>query len=377
MNAPVSPPASTPRISRLKLVLFALIPVSIVVAIAEVGATMTLERRARIESVPGSEAREYRMRIGSWPWSRRAVTPINRDGFPDREFPEVGAPKECLHVVVLGDSFILGDGVNGDSSFTSIVARELASRDGARCVRTFNLGERGSSITRQARHFRRLRERLRPDLVLLGQYQNDLGDLRDPEPRDLSVAAMDSAETAHADAARTGAAPVTMATGTLFERYRFLNPYIVRLLAYHVFAAFITNGIHRDELRHWSVIADTTRREEATRLMAQYTASFDSLASELVRDSLPFGVIIIPSKFDVMAGRFPEEEFFLGVAGKHALPTLRLFPLLDEKRTPYAFLTYDGHLNEHGNRLVAGAVTDWLLRAEPAPFAVLRAPVDR
>lgn len=370
-----TPDGTPPRLGPLKLALFALIPVTILVLVAEIAAAFTIERSARIEEIAGG-GREYRMRIGSWPWSRRVATPINSDGFPDREFPDSAAAKECVHVVFIGDSFILGDGVDGDSAFAQIVARELAARPGSPCIRSFSLGERGSTIPRQARRLRALLPRLKPDLVLLGQYQNDLTDLLEDEPRDLSRIAEAAARRARmareadsgsADPDRTANAPMMPV-----ERFSFLNPRLVRLLAYHTFGALIATGIHRDELEHWSVIADTTRRDEATRLMASYAAAFDSLAAELARDSIGFGTIILPSKFDVMAGRFPEEDFFLGLATRHGLPSLRIFPVLDAQRAPYAFLMYDGHLNEHGNRVVATAVNEWLLQSQPAPFPLLR-----
>lgn len=377
MTPPDAPEGGeTRRLGPIKLALFALIPVTVLVLLAEVAAAITISREARVERVGSGPARVYRMRTGSWPWSRRVETPINSDGFPDQEFPGTTDSKSCIHLVMLGDSFVLGDGVDGDSSFTSIVGRELARLPDGRCVRTFNLGERGSTIPRQARRFRELRTRLRPDVVLLAQYQNDLTDLLDPEPRDLSLAAI-AADSAAAAAPQGGATPVAAAAaaptwGVVADRFGFLNPRLVRFLAYHAFAAFITSGIHRDELRHWSVVADTTRREEAARLKAQYTASFDSLSTELTRDSVAFGVVIIPSKFDVMAGRFPEQPFFEELAASRGVPALPLFALFDRERSPYAFLMYDGHLNERGNRLVARAILDWIARTEAAPFALLR-----
>jgi hypothetical protein len=370
----------TQRIGPLKLALFALIPVTILVLIAEVAAAITISREARVEPTGAGSARVYRMRTGSWPWSRRVETPINSDGFPDTEFPAAATPKRCLHVVLLGDSFVLGDGVDGDSSFTSIVGRALATRPDGSCVRTFNLGERGSTVPRQARRLRELRPRLRPDVVILAQYQNDLTDLLDPEPRDLSLASIraDSVAASLRDTTPVlGATESASGWGVVADRFGFLNPRLVRFLAYHAFAALITNGIHRDELRHWSVIADTTRREEATRLMSRYESSFDSLATELARDSIGFGVVILPSKFDVMAGRFPEESFFTGLASTRGVPALSLFPIFDRERSPYAFLMYDGHLNERGNELVAHAILEWVERAEPAPFGRLRATARR
>lgn len=367
-------------IGALKLVFFALIPVSVLAAVAEIAAAFTIVRSAHIETMVDG-GREYRMRIGRWPWTRETRTTINSDGFPDREFPAVGTPKTCVHVVLVGDSFVLGDGVDGDSSFTSIVGRTLATLPDGRCVRTFNLGERGSTIPRQARRVRELRARLAPDIVILAQYQNDLTDLLEQEPRDLGVRTMTADFASRADLT-TGIRVTTEGRRIreplpVVSRISFLKPRFVRYLAYHTFAALISSGIHRDELERWSVLADSTRKDEAARLQEQYTASFDSLAIDLARDSIAFGVIVLPSKFDLMAGRFPEEPFFLRTAARHRLPALRLFPVLDANRRPYAFLMYDGHLNAHGNRLVANAVTEWLLRTAPAPFPLIRGQAVR
>lgn len=350
--------------SPLKLVLFALIPVTVLAVLAEILAAVTIERATQIETDPSSGARSYVMRMGSWPWSRIVSTRLNALGFPGPELPDSTEEKRCMHVVFIGDSFVFGDGVEGDSSFVSLIGRTLASRSGSRCVRFFNLGERGSTIPRQRRRLLEVRSRIRPDLVILSQYQNDLADLDAPEPRDLRLVAPVS-ETS------SGHGTPTEATAAV-DRFSLLSPRLVRFLSYHAFAALITSGIHRDELSHWSVLADTARRADAARLMTAYTASFDSLAAELAADSVAFGTIILPSKFDVMAGRFPEEAFFLGLAAKNRVPTLRIFPVLDAQRAPYAFLMYDGHLNEHGNRIVATAVNDWLLSASPAPFPRLR-----
>ncbi len=291
-------------------------------------------------------------------------------------------PKTCVHVVLVGDSFVYGDGVDLDSSFVSIVDREATARAGERCIRMFNLAERGTTIPRQARRVREYRARLRPDVVILGQYQNDLTDLLDPEPPELSLKPDSERARAIGDVPRAqravAAAPNANSPGwgLVQDRLRVFNAAIVKLLSYRLFAVMIANDVHRDELRHWSVLADDSRRDVAERLTTEYTASFDSLASELARDSIAFGVIILPSKFDVLAGRFPEEDFFLRLAEKQGVPTLRVFPVLDTKRSPYAFLMYDGHLNEHGNRLVAEAVSEWVFRRDPAPFPALR-PTSR
>lgn len=344
------PPTGAPRWrERLKLAAFAVIPALLLLVAAEFAARLTITRRARTEDGV------YVMRIGRWPWSRTSTTRLNPQGFPDGDFGSLPPKGDCVHLVLVGDSFILGDGVDLDSNFVSLVRRRREAAGGSPCVRLFNLGRRGTSIGEQALAVRETIGLLSPDVVILGQYQNDLTDLREPETR--------------ADSARVAATGVSGA-GVVSEQVTWLNPSLVRFLSYRGIGFMIEHGLRRDLLARWSVIADTTKREEAARLMARYEAGFDSLATALADRGIAFGVVVIPSKFDVLAGRYPEEDFFVRLAEARGLPVLRAFPLLDAHRSPYAFLMYDGHLNEHGNRLMADTLYTWLFD-DPTRFPAL------
>jgi len=333
---------------RLKLMVFSLIPAAVLLVVAETYATLTIQRRAT--QVPASTAGDsvYIMRIGRLPWSRTGTVVLNRQGFPDDPFPAPGTKRDCFHVVFSGDSFVFGDGVDRDSSFVQIAKRELTARLPGRCIRVFNLGERATTIAQQAQHIRDTFGVLEPDLVILGQYQNDLIDL-----------------------ARLDDTPVEEPQVDVRDRVQAFNLNLVRFLSYRAFAVMIQRDIEYDALTYWSVVADTLQRERATLLMEDYERRFAELDSELAARGVLFGVVIIPSKFDILAGRFPEEEFFVRLAEKHRRPYLRIFPTLDTHRSPYAFLMYDGHLNERGNHLIADSLVDWLLHAEAPPFPAL------
>ena len=350
------------RIGRIvKLVVFSLLPAIVLVVIMETVATISTGRNGEVvrDSVGGHDI--YTMRIGGWPWSRKSVTPLNSLGYADAEFPAAGAPKQCRHVVVAGDSYVFGDGVDGDSNFVSIVRRQAMARPGAPCVRIFNIGVRGSTIDKQTDRILQTIDRLQPDVVIVGQYQNDLTDLTNPggflDPNKAAA----SQQTRHVDSIRVTLSIMKLNT--------------VRWLTYQAFGFMISNGIQRDELRHWSVMANPDRQGEAKRYQETYGTLFAQLVDSLAARRVAFGVIILPSKLDVLAKRYPEESFFVGLAERHRLPHLRLFPAFDATRKPYAYLMYDGHLNEQGNRLVAGELYRWLFEAQPAPFPILQTPV--
>jgi hypothetical protein len=343
----------------LKLVVFALTPAAVLLVAAEVFATFTIQRVVRTvpDSVTGQTL--YTMRIGRFPWSQRSVTPLNKLGLPDVEFEELPTKDRCVHVVFVGDSFVFGDGVDADSNFVSVVRRWGTDRRPNDCVRVFNLGERGTTIDNQAQRIRDTQGALQPDVVILGQYQNDLTDLlRSPVSPDRQPPAAAGDSSAWRDVRQ--------------QMIGAFNLNIVRLLSYRAFGIAIRNGIHYDILPRWSIVADTTRREAARELMTSYEKHFAALRAHLAEGNVGFGVVILPSKFDLLAGRFPEEAFFIELADRFGVPYLRTFSVLDQHRSPYPFLMYDGHLNEIGNRRVAESVYQWLYESEPAPFPVLR-----
>jgi len=352
-------PNATPKTGglkqKIKLVIFALLPAVVLFGCAETLATMAVSRRARRETDPVTGRITYVMKIGKFPWSRASVTPLNSHGVPDREFPGFEDKGSCRHVVLSGDSYLFGDGVDLDSNFTEVVRRRIAARPAGQCVRLFNLGERGTTLDKQGAKLRELLPLLKPDIVILVQYQNDLTDLTNAG---AILDTLPDRGQGNSDSIRV--------------QLTLLRPNLVRWLSYHTFAWLIEHNVHRDELRHWSVLADSTHRDAAERMMATYRTLYGQLVADLRGRGIAFGVMTIPSKFDVMAGRYPEDEFFTALAREHSVPQLRMFPVFDRQRSPYTFLMYDGHLNTTGNRLVADVLYGWLYDSVPAPFAALR-----
>jgi len=340
----------------LKAVAISVVVAVLALVVAESCATFAIERHATRTKDPATGRTRYIMQIGKFPWSRNSITTLNSQGFPDVEFASV-RKNNCRHVVFVGDSFVFGDGVDGDSNFVALVRRWGTARMRGQCIRVFNLGERGTTINRQMESVQQTFDMLSPDIVILGQYQNDLIDLTAPAARADSLL------------------PAGHEVGTwtnVRDRFGPANLNLVRFLLYQGFGIAIKREMHYDLLRHWSVLADTTRKADAENLMHTYEGLYGAFAKDLAQRGVAFGVVIIPSKFDVLAGRFPEEAFFVELARKYNVPFMTVFSLLDQKRSPYAFLMYDGHFNERGNRLVARAIYDWMFNSSPAPFPQLR-----
>src|SRR5205823_5303932 len=96
--------------------------------------------------------------------------PPGRDAGEDRPPPR--------RVVVLGDSFAFGWGVDGEHMFSSALERELVGRPEKYSVRT--LGVPGYSTDQELLQWRRLSPRLRVDRVVLLFHESDLpGNVQD------------------------------------------------------------------------------------------------------------------------------------------------------------------------------------------------------
>jgi hypothetical protein len=347
---------TSPWRQRLKLVAFALTPFVVLFATAETLARLAITRHADVVVDDATGRRHYEFRMGKFPWSHASITPLNQDGFPDVSFDSVG-PKlpGCRHLVFVGDSFTFGDGVDLDESYVSDVRRALARDSAARgCVRVFNLGRRATSVAQQRLALQRTMARLAPDAVVLTTYQNDLADLE-----------FDTLPAAPAPSA-SPSAPTPPRRATWRPRMPAADVALVRWLTYVLAEGLTKAGVQVDLLARWSFLADPARTDEARRLKSAYEVRFDSLVTDLQRQGTRFGVVAMPSKFDLLAKRAPEVDYFIGLAKGRQLPTLSMYDVFDGRRAVYPFLSYDGHLNREGNRMVAEAIVAWLRTGEGA-----------
>ena len=96
---------------RIKMIAFALTPVTVLVLGAEALTATALDRRFGNEIDPLCGRRTYVFHMGRYPWSHVSRTAINSLGFPDDEFVNIRPKGSCTHVVFVGDSFVFGQGV--------------------------------------------------------------------------------------------------------------------------------------------------------------------------------------------------------------------------------------------------------------------------
>ena len=349
---------NTPWGGRVKLVLFSLTPMLLVLALAQACAYMSIERTIEITTDSITGQTYYSMRIGRWPWSHRSLTPLNTLGLPDEEFVESAPKGECVHVLLAGDSFTFGDAISASVRWTTLLEDITARRAPDRCIRFFNIGIRNTTIDTTIVRIRQVIPLVHPDVVILGQYQNDLTDLANPGSPAWVPPGPSRPHDNH--------------WGTRLARsvpgYRIS---LVRFATYQAFAFMIRNDVRYDVLETWSVLEGDAKREFAGKLKTIYRDLYASLVEELEAQDIEVAALIFPSKMDLLAKRSPEETYFTELAKEFDVPYLSLMPALDSNRSVMPYHIYDGHLNEIGNRIVADEVWKWLFTTHPAPVASL------
>jgi lysophospholipase L1-like esterase len=103
----------------------------------------------------------------------------NSKGLRDEEYP-YQKPEGTYRVLVLGDSFAYGDGVQRSEAFPEILESLLKEHDSFEVI---NTGVTGYGLTQETLYYETEGYKYEPDLVMLVFFHNDLTDLiREKEP---------------------------------------------------------------------------------------------------------------------------------------------------------------------------------------------------
>jgi hypothetical protein len=114
-------------------------------------------------SLPFPSTRMVHERPGQW----RFVYTINQHGYRGRDVAPDGKPARPT-VVVLGDSYSFGQGVNDGEEYSAVLARAFAGS-----MDVINLGVPGWGLTQEIRRFHDFGARYKPTTVVLQFSAND------------------------------------------------------------------------------------------------------------------------------------------------------------------------------------------------------------
>ena len=289
-------------------------------ALSEADQARALYRRSAIpgltyELVPGLDRESHGARV---------VT--NSEGMRDRERPRA-RPPGTRRIVVLGDSFTFGYGVEGDALWTAVLERLLPAG-----TEVLNFGVGGYSTQDEAAVLEHKALGFDPDLVLVAYTLND----PDIEPDSGSIAQ----PSLHA----------------LFTEPRWWqHSHLLRGLSWLLHEGDVRRLGGGNVIRYLHACPETWGSVER---------GFERIARACAARGIPVGVVVFPV---IPGGQWATYRFadlhaqVIAAAGRQGWPSLDLLPVWaahapEELRVSLQ----DSHPDELGHRLTAQAVLAWL-----------------
>ena len=299
----------------------------------------------------------------------------NALGYRDREFP-LEKPKGTFRILVLGDSFTFGYGVEGDRTYPKVLEHLLndGRQNAKRRYEVINAGYASGYAPDTA--FVYLRHKgilLKPDLVLLGYFGNDIFDVShtqwpdlDPEGLPLRV----TTDIYYIDTLgrlRTAAwlgfggyetlrfSPMMSAKVFLRDHSQFLNFLIQQ---YRLF--LVTRGRHEDFDRLSP--ADKGSSPAAYEKVSRVLTGFKRLTRDI---GSQFVVVRIPSKNKNPAHQDPlreEDAFIKNWCHRNGISLIDLGDGFARTRPEDLYFKIDPHFNARGHAVAADVIYNHLMR---------------
>jgi len=296
----------------------------------------------------------------------------NSRGLRDREYSEMTAPEGQRRIVVLGDSFAWGWGVENQEIFTERVESILADTD------VINLGVTGYGLRQEIDYLKREGLSYQPDIVVLAFCLNDIF-------RPQRVAKAADGHTHPAGKSRAPASFLLDAKQALYQRsslYRVVingvntNKVLVRwLVALGIkgsLAGFEDLDINlMPALNQYPSQLDDSWAITKAEILELKKVTRDA-SSRLVIAMIPSVQSIEPKTFEhaIAYSEFDANDFDLGkpyrifaeFANANQIELVNPFDRFREARAgkQSLYLRYDMHFNSAGHELFAQALAEYL-----------------
>ncbi len=274
-----------------------------------------------------------------------------------------------VHVLVLGDSFMFGAGVDDDEVMSARLSAALRKRSPDATYDVLNAGVPGYGPLEYRLRYEELRESFRPRIVVIGIYVgNDLFDcLREKPEYMVDRGFLISTSAPHV---------------TAWRAWPKLNLHSYRLASRVLQRLRLTSAGDRESYSEKlaAMFSDRPTTEAAAR---DPWPRFDTAIRELIREIRADGreplPVIVPMRIQVddeAWGRFVREVGDGRSTMDRLLPQTRMHAVFDELAVPYVDLTpvfassgagelylqLDGHWNARGHAVATEAVADEVAR---------------
>ncbi|MBI3009246.1 MAG: hypothetical protein HYY56_07025 [Candidatus Omnitrophica bacterium] len=274
---------------------------------------------------------------------------INSEGLRDCEYQK-DKDSTTFRILVLGDSFSFGFGVNLEDSYPKILEAMLNNKVNGRVKKyeVINAGVDGYGTGQEYIYLEELGNRYKPDLVIVGLYSNDVQDVM-------------------------AGIPSAFAKTRVKNRFYFLS-YLRGLQI--LLARTVKEDIRSEVLQ---IYQDTysPRFENALQKTKEYLIKIRDFSHSIDSETL---ILIIPLTFEIDRsnwkkkglGKLCGEDFFdknmskfsdifTGFGKKEDIPTLPLLPIFRNSKVMPLYFTRDPHWTKEGHRLAAESIYNFLI----------------
>ena len=306
---------------------------------------------------------------------------INSAGLRDIEHPS-GKPPGQRRILVLGDSFIFGQGVSMQESLPRQLAGEMPGVD------VINAGIPGYNLGQEYLYFKDRGYRCEPDLVLLGFFINDLARARELDETDgpdgLPVSYQRTAQMLAHDRQQAphglrGAVSSFLNSHSLL--YVLVRRHMENLVAHHGPAALKPDDKSEDKAEEKEPYYLSVFRDDASQSVArdwdQAYRILDELKHDVTSHGAHLAVILVPAPFQISDKEFHDWLEWSGAAGqamsrrkpqdmvlawcrKTATPCDDLLETFENKDREKYYYPYDLHWTSQGHQLAAHSVAGFL-----------------
>jgi hypothetical protein len=275
-------------------------------------------------------------------WIDDGLVTINSIGLRGDE-PIRPKTASIYRILVLGDSITLGWGVNDDETFCCQLQQRLNEGTPARHVEVINAGVAGYSTIQEAALLRRLAPELRPDLVLVGFYWNDL--LMSPKGRSSAPAENVAVQPPTSDLGEGRVLQMTPPAHWWEKTLRCSRAAFVAGRALkRVCGAGEWNASYSELELELLKGANSPDIEQRWQRVREEFGNIGEIAKEYECD---LGIIVLPSRQQV-AGDFPDSEILpkvTAIANELGCEVIDPLPRLHERRREIdsLYIAYDWH----------------------------------
>src|SRR5215471_3842296 len=335
------------------------------VLVATIFAAATCEVAARIAfAAPPNPARQpqisyqydpeirYVLLPNQHGWIDDGLATTNAFGFRGRA-PVTPKPRDLVRVLAVGDSVTFGFGVNDDDTFCVQTERLLRSRHTGLDLEVVNLAVPGYDTRQEVTLLGRHVQSLRPDVVLVGFYSNDVPDSLEDNQSGTTVAK----PAAQGEALHMNAAPTS-----------WWDIEMRKSRAIYTVGRALRRFTHSGEwgMARYSLELDILQGHDTPQLDAAWqrvAKQFDVLQQMAKSNSFAVGIVVLPPKEQVV-GLYPAANYqrrLQKLAADRGFffvdPLPRMIATRENK--DHLYIPYDrNHPTASGHRLIAEAIAD-------------------